>query len=168
MNLNFRPLAKADFRQFAGWLGQPHVQRWWREPATVEHVAKDYGPCTEGDLTTRVYVVQDDTKPIGIIQVFELASYPEYEHLFPLPGAVSIDYFIGEPKYIGHGYGAAMIKQFINEVVRPVYPKATGVATSVEVENGPSLGALAKCGFKPGNIIEGEYGTPERVMALRF
>jgi aminoglycoside 6'-N-acetyltransferase len=167
MELNFRPLTKADFELFARWIGRPYVQKWWKEPATVEHVAKEYGACTDGDLTTRVYVVQAGAKPIGIIQVFKLASYPEWDKVLAVPGAISIDYLIGEEDYIGRGYGTRMIKQFIDTVARPLYPDASGVATSAEVGNAPSLGALAKAGFEPGDIIKGEHG-PERVMLLPF
>jgi aminoglycoside 6'-N-acetyltransferase len=144
------------------------VAKWWREPATVEHVAKEYGACTDGDFKTRVYVVQDEDRPIGIIQVFRLADYPEDMELLPLPDGVSIDYLIGEEDYLRRGYGTRMISEFIAKVVRPTYPDASGVATSVEVGNAASLGALAKAGFEPGKIIQGEYGTDERVMMLRF
>jgi aminoglycoside 6'-N-acetyltransferase len=153
---------------FASWLAKPHVQRWWREPATVEHVSKDYGDCTRGDFTTRVYVTGDGAKPIGIIQCFRLADYPDEDNYYPFRGAVSIDYFIGEEAYVGHGVGTNMIKLFIERVVRKLYPDATGVATGAEVENGASLGALRKAGFEPGGIVTGEYGTPERLMLLKF
>lgn len=168
MAINFRPLTKADFELFALWLGKPHVHRWWREPATVEHVEKEYGACTDGDFTTRVYVVQDNDKPIGIIQSFRLADYPDEDRSYPFRGAISIDYFIGDETYIGRGYGARMIRLFIDTVACEQYPDATGVATSAEVENLASVGALRKAGFKPGGIIQGEYGTPERIMLLRF
>lgn len=168
MALNFRPLAKTDFALFARWLGRPHVQKWWPEPATVEHVAKEYGACTDGDYTTRVYVVEDGSKPIGIIQCFELESYPEWAKLLSMPGAISIDYLIGEEEYIGRGLGMRMIKEFIDTVARPLYPNATGVVTSAELANLASLGALAKAGFEVGGIITGEHNTPERVMRLRW
>ena len=170
LRLTFRPLEKADFALFARWLGKPHVQKWWREPATVEHVAAEYGACTDGDMTTRVYVVQADGKPIGIVQCYAAASYPEWAKLFPEEALsmASIDYLIGEEDYVGRGVGTQMIREFVERVVRPVYPEATGVVTSVEIENGPSLGALRKAGFGEGGIITGEYGTPERVMMLRF
>lgn len=168
VDITFRPLVKSDFAMFAGWLAKPHVSRWWREPATVEHVAKDYGACTDGDFTTRVYVVSDGAKPIGIIQVFRLADYPDEDKHYPFRGAVSIDYLIGEEAYVGHGVGTQMISQFIETVIRPLYPEATGVATGAEVDNPASLGALRKCGFEPGGIVSGEYGTPERLMLLRF
>jgi aminoglycoside 6'-N-acetyltransferase len=168
VKLLFRPLEKADFALFAQWLGEPHVARWWREPATVAHVAQEYGACTEGNLTTRVYVVEADGRPIGIMQTFMLESYPEYDRVFGVAKAASIDYLIGEQAYVGRGVGAQMIRAFVERVVREVYPQAVAVATSAEVENGASLGALRKAGFEPGKIITGEYGTPERVMVRGF
>lgn len=164
----FRPLQTSDFLQFATWLAKPHVQTWWREPATVEHVSKDYGDCTRGDMTTRVFVVMYDDKPIGIFQSFYLASYPEEEAYYPIRGAISIDYLIGEEDYIGKGIGTRMIKTFIKEMVPQLYPDATGVATGAEVENKASLGALRNAGFEPGEIITGEYGTPEQLMVLQL
>ncbi len=167
MNLSFRPLQIVDFQLFADWLARPHVQRWWPEPATIEHVSKEYGDCTRGNFTTRVYVVEDGTRPIGIIQAFWLDDFPDHSHLFPMRNAVSIDYLIGEEDYVGRGVGAKMISQFIESVVKDIYPKASGIATSAEVENHASLGTLRKCGFTPGEVIAGEFG-PERVMLLPF
>lgn len=43
-----------------------------------------------------------------------------------------------------------------------------GVATGAEAENKASLGALRKAGFVPDKIVTGEYGTPERLVLLRF
>lgn len=167
MKLIFRPLDKGDFQLFAEWLAKPHVHKWWHEPGTVEFVAKEYGACTDGDFTTRVYVVQDGLQPIGIIQSFMLESYPETANLLKTPGAFSIDYLIGDEDYVGHGYGTRMIRVFIDRLARHLYPDATGVATSAEIGNLASLGALRKAGFEPGEIVQGEHG-PEQVMRLRF
>ncbi len=167
MELNFRPLKKSDLEQFAQWLGKPHVARWWREPATVEHVAKEYGVHIEDDPRTKIFVVQEGSKPVGIVQTYRWRDYPEDAAGFDLDAA-SIDYFIGEEDYVGRGVGAQMIGQFVDDVVRKVYPDASGVATSAEVDNSASLGALRRAGFKPGGIVTGEYGTPEQVMLLPF
>lgn len=164
MKITFRPLATADYPLFAHWLGEPHVARWWRdEPTTAQGVAEKYG----SDSKTAVFVVQDGAKPIGIIQTYRWSDYPEEAKGFPLAMA-SIDYLIGEKAYVGRGYGTQMIRQFIEAVVRPYYPDAPGVATSAEVDNAASLGALRKAGFEPRALITGEYGTPERVMVREF
>ncbi len=161
-NLTFRPLEASDYPLFARWLGRPHVAKWWHEPATVEHVAEKY---SAADRKTPVFVVEVAGKPVGVIQMYKWADYPDdaFE-----PSMIGIDYLIGEEGYVGRGVGSAMIRQFVEQVVRPRYPDATGVATSAEVANGASVGALRKAGFEPGEIITGEYGTPEQVMTRRF
>ena len=165
MTFNFRPLQQSDFPQFATWLAQPHVQKWWPEEPTTAYVSEKYGARTRGDDPTAVYVVEADMKPIGIIQSFVLADYPEYGNLFGHPSDFSIDYLIGEPDYVGRGVGTAMIKQFIQTIGRANYPTATGVSTAPDIGNAASIRVLEKVGFKPGKIITGEHG-PEQVMRL--
>ena len=164
MKITFRPLEKSDFQLFADWLAQPWVQKWWREPATIEHVEKDYGDCTNGDYKTRVYVVLDHKKPIGIIQVFRQADY-EDEYTYPINlSAIGIDYLIGELDYIGRGYGTQMIKRFIAEVIKPLYPGAFAVTADPELANIASIRMLEKAGFEKSDLVSGEHG-PEQIMS---
>jgi aminoglycoside 6'-N-acetyltransferase len=164
MKLTFRPLTKPDYSLFAHWLAEPHVARWWREPATVEHVEKEYGP---SDEKTAVYVVEGNGQPIGIIQSYPVEDYPEHGESVKMPGGVGVDLFIGEPSLIGKGYGAQLLSDFVSQVVRPKYPDATGVVGDPEVENLASVRAFEKAGFVKGRIVPGEYG-PEQLMVLRF
>ena len=168
-NISFRPLQKADFDQLAAWIGQPHVQKWWHEPATVEHVAEEYGACTDGDPRTRVYIVELDSRDIGMIQCYRTDDWPDDTAEWDAPGFVGIDYLIGEPELTGHGLGSAMITRFITDIVRPTYADAIGVIADPETANHASVRALEKAGFTAGKVIpEGEYGTPEQLMILRF
>jgi aminoglycoside 6'-N-acetyltransferase len=167
--LTFRPLQKADFARLAAWIAQPHVQRWWHEPGTVEYVAKHYGACTDGDLRTRVFIVHLGARPIGMIQSYLVSDYDEDTKDWDAAGYVGIDYLIGEPDLIGQGYGNRVITEFVHNVVKNTYPDALGVVADPEVANAASVGALRKAGFMPGRIIpEGEYGTPEQLMKLQF
>lgn len=99
--------------------------------------------------------------------MYKWSDYPDDAAGFDL-STIGIDYLIGEQDFTGRGYGTRMIRQFVDEVVRPHYPKAVGVMTSAEVDNAASVGVLRKAGFEPGAVITGEYGTPEQVMSLRF
>lgn len=168
-HFNFRPLQKQDFALVAAWIGNEHVQKWWREPATVEHVAKEYGACTDGDFKTRVYIAEFRGRPIGMVQCYRVDDYPEDTAEWETRGYVGIDYLIGEPDMIGQGYGSAVITEFIDKVVKSVYPDSIGVIADPEVANLASIGALKRAGFTEYKVIpEGEYGTPEQLMKLRF
>lgn len=170
----FRPLEKVDFAMVAAWIGQPHVQKWWQEPATVEHVAKEYGPCTDGDFKTRVYVVELDGTAMGMMQCYRVEDYAETDSewdtsQWDAAGYVGIDYLIGDVVLTGKGHGTAMIKAFVEEIVKSLYPEAVGALADPEVANAVSQAALRKAGFRPYKVIpEGEHGTPEQLMTLRF
>lgn len=164
MSMQFRLLTAVDYPLFARWLAEEHVSKWWREPATVEHVEKEYG---NKDGKTSVYLVSIENKPIGIIQCFRVEDYPDYAKLLQMPGAVCIDYLIGEPSYIGKGYGTKMIRVFIEQIIKPNYPDAIGVVTAPEVSNHASIAVLRKAGFIEAGIFKGEDGLEQR-MKLRF
>lgn len=62
-----------------------------------------------------------------------------------------------------------MLREFIEGVVRPAYPNATGVVADPEVENERSIRLFEKAGFEKGEIVpaEGDHG-PELIMRLWF
>lgn len=163
--ISFSPLKKTDFSRVAAWLGEPHVARWWHEPPTVDHVAKEYGACTDGDFRTRVYIVRLGRTPIGMIQCYLTDSWPNDTKDWDAPNSVGIDYLIGRSDLIGQGIGTAMIRAFETSVIRPLYPSATQIISDPETANLSSVRALAKAGFVPYKLIpKGEYGTPEQLM----
>jgi aminoglycoside 6'-N-acetyltransferase len=159
MVITFRLLEKKDYALFASWLGQPHVAKWWREPATVEFVEKEYGP---GDKKTDVYVVNGDGQPIGIIQSYRIEDYPEHFEKIPIPGAVGVDLLIGVPGLTGKGYGTQLLTNFI-KLIREKYPEASCVLADPETTNLASIRAFEKAGFRKDKLISGEYG-PEQLM----
>lgn len=166
MKLTFRLLTPNDYQLFASWLAQPHVAKWWREPATVAYVEKEYGP---SDDKTDVYVVEGDGRPIGIIQSYRVEDYPEHFQSVKMPGGVGVDLFIGEPSLIGRGYGTQLLKDFAAQIVKVKYPSASGIVADPEVANLASIRAFEKAGFRKGEIVTGEEdGGPEQLMILQF
>lgn len=163
MHISFRPLTKEDYPQFAYWLGQPHVAKWWREPATVEYVREHYG----SDPKTSIYVALGNDKPMGIIQSYFVDDYEAHATSVNMKGAVGVDLFIGEADLIGKGYGSVMLMNFVDQIIRKKYPSATGVIADPEVANNASIRAFEKAGFTKGSVVGGEYG-PEQLMILRF
>jgi aminoglycoside 6'-N-acetyltransferase len=92
-----------------------------------------------------------DGRPFGFIQRYPIAAYQEYiDELAPLcevpPGALSIDYFIGEPDLRGRGLGAAMIAAFVDGSQDVIVP--------VVAANRASWRALERAGFV--RVAEGE------------
>jgi len=83
------------------WLAQPHVARWWNHETSAEAVLRDFGPAVRGEEPSEVFLALLDGLPIGLVQRYRLAGYPEYRdelsRVVDVPaGAMSVDYLIGE------------------------------------------------------------------------
>ncbi|MGY1815557.1 GNAT family N-acetyltransferase [Blastococcus sp. SYSU D00820] len=155
----FRPLRRSDFDLLARWLAEPLVARWWaHDPAAVE---ADFGPSVDGADATEMLLACSGDVPFGLVQRYPIAAYPEYvEELSPLvelpPGALSIDYLIGEPAARGGG-GSRMIAAAVAGCWAR-YPDARDVVVPVALGNVASWRALEKAGFE--RIAEGPL-TPD-------
>jgi aminoglycoside 6'-N-acetyltransferase len=126
------------------------VARWWDHQTSPEALDRDFGPSVDGRDPTEMLIASVDGRPFGFIQRYALADEPAYvAELGRLcevpPGAVSVDYFIGEPDMRGRGLGAAMIAQLVGDA-EAIVPVVAG--------NVASWRALERAGFT--RVAEGE------------
>ncbi|MCF6733887.1 GNAT family N-acetyltransferase [Blastococcus sp. KM273129] len=146
--VELRPLERADLPLLARWLAEPLVRRWWNDdPAEV---AAQYGPSIDGDDPTAVYLGVHAGEPFGFVQVYrfddEPGSLAELSAVCPVPpGALGIDYLVGEPSARGRGLGAAMIAAAVARGFAD-HPDATGVLVPVVTANEASWRALRRAG----------------------
>src|SRR5215475_10946901 len=77
-SISFRPLERSDFRLLQEWLAAPHVAVWWKECLDLASVEAKYGPRVDGTEPTHVFVVEQEGRPIGWIQWYLWADYPEH------------------------------------------------------------------------------------------
>jgi aminoglycoside 6'-N-acetyltransferase len=147
----FRRVERSDFPLLAFWLAQPHVARWWNHEYTPQAIERDFGASIDGDEPNEDHLVLLDGRAIGLIQYSRFADYPEYlVELEPIvavpPGAVSIDYLIGEPGLVGQGVGTAMIAAFVDRIWA-ADPFASWIIVPVNSSNEASWRALQRAGF---------------------
>jgi aminoglycoside 6'-N-acetyltransferase len=172
----FRPLRRDDFPLLTTWLAEPRVARWWNHETTPEAVERDFGPTIDGHDATEMFVAHLGERPFGFVQRYPVAAYAEYlAELTAItdvpPGALSIDYFIGEPDLRGRGLGAAMIAAFVDRSFT-AHPDARDVLVPVSTANAGSWRALQRAGFR--RVAEGELapdnprdGRDHYVYAIR-
>jgi aminoglycoside 6'-N-acetyltransferase len=156
--VTFRPLTRADFPLLRRWLEEPLVHRWWNHETGDEALERDFGGAIDGTEAAEFFVALHGGRPIGLIQRYPIAAYEEYvEELARVceigPGAISVDYLIGEPDVRGRGLGAAMIAALVAESWAR-YPDASRVLVPVAAGNTASWHALERAGFV--RVAEGE------------
>ena len=141
-------MTRDDYPLLLRWHREPHVERWWTKRTTLEEIEEHYGPTIDGTEPTRHYVALLDGEPLGMIQTYLLADYPDYAALIGEgEGAAGVDLFIGEKSLTGRGLGTEMLEQFVEEIVF-ARPGTTAVTADPDVRNEASMKAFEKAGFR--------------------
>jgi RimJ/RimL family protein N-acetyltransferase len=149
--IGFRPLTRADFPNVVTWQRQPHVSRWWQDEAVDVAAAENhYGPALDGTDPTRLWVVELNGRSVGLLQDYAISDHPDWALLTARPGAIGLDYLVGDPSWVGRGVGTRMLWHFLRDVIRPHYPQATEYFAAPDHRNGASLRVLDKLGFTRG------------------
>jgi aminoglycoside 6'-N-acetyltransferase len=146
-----RAMTPGDLPDVARWRASEHVQRWWSGdgPATLEAVTAKYGPSIDGMTPTRMYVAEVNGRSIGFLQDYRIRDYPDFAMLTPDPDAVGVDYAIGEPSWLGRGFGPRILWEWMPRALRR-FPHARSFFAAPDHRNAASLRILDKVGFTQG------------------
>jgi RimJ/RimL family protein N-acetyltransferase len=146
--LDFRPLRHDDLPLVHEWLRRPHVQRWWTERESYEEVVARYLPAIEGTDPTDLYLALLDGEPVGFVQTYLVADYPEHAALVGADaGAAGVDLFVADVERTGKGLGTELLERFVEEIVFAA-PSTTHCVADPEVDNAASIRAFEKAGFR--------------------
>lgn len=143
----FKKLIESDLPLLLSWFKEPHVQKWWPTPEKGELLGKFLQRIRSKD--TFGYIVYFGDHPIGYIQYYYIdrTNKKAGSWLPPLPETtVGTDQFIGDPQYLGKGYGTLFIKQFINEL-KKIEPTVTTIIVDPDPENFVAIRCYEKVGF---------------------
>ena len=160
MKLSFVPLSKLHFPLLLTWLETPHVKAWWDQDVhwTSELIHGRHGQYMKGykrlqlgdqviEKPMHAYIIMCDGDPIGYIQLYNAHDFPREnaDKMGDLPtNCAAIDWYIGEPAYIGKGIGPKALDLFLKE---HVFPHFDMVFVDPDTANARAIRAYAKTGF---------------------
>lgn len=158
-SISFTALSEADLPLLCRWLNNPAVSRWiGGHPRSPAEIYAKYLPRIRGETPTRCFLIRIRGTPIGHIQTYRIAGYPEYEAQVGLRGELDgVDLFIGEDDARHRGLGAIILRRFLADHVF-AGAAATGCVISPDPNNRVAIRAYQKAGFSPVRMIRTSTG----------
>ena len=106
--LKLRPLFESDIPLMERWLNAVHVAPWYRPTEDWLHEIN----CRFSEFSFITHLIAElDGEPLGFCQYYDCFDAKEEWYATGRPKAMySIDYMVGEPKYLQRGFGKEMIR----------------------------------------------------------
>lgn len=167
MSISFKKITESDFMQIFNWLAQPHVTPWWPE-SDWENFLEKYRAKIHSDYV-HAYIISIDKYPVGMIQYYWFTKAPQGDESygrFHDPQMVGLDIVIGDPNYVGKGYGSKALRAFIDQILKRE-PSIKKVFINPDSANKAAIRAYEKAGFKIIKEVETKHGKElEMIMEL--
>ena len=137
-----------DLRLLHEWIQRPHALRWYGDHGAYEDVVGHYLPAIEGSDPTDHYIVVLDGAPVGMVQTYIVADYPDYAALVGVTehATAGVDIIIGEEELTGRGLGTEILARFVDAIVFG-RPTTTRCVADPDAVNVASVRAFEKAGF---------------------
>jgi aminoglycoside 6'-N-acetyltransferase len=164
--LTFRPMAAADFPMMTAWLAEPHVKAFYQpKPINLEEVCAHYGPRLAEGWPTRCHIAESGGRPFAYLQCYRNVDWPGWAAEIDVSDGLSIDLYIGEPAFVGRGYGQAMLRAYVRDVVFPRWPQELLCYIAHAVANTRALACSRAVGFRDVGRFD-EDGVAMRLLVL--
>ena len=154
---DFRPVTRKDLPLLAGWLAEPHWQKWWGDPQEELAQIEEH----LNSISVEPLIVELDGKPIGYIQSYDPHLEDDHPYQDQPMGTLGIDVSIGRPELVGIGHGSRLIRAFVDLLFEEGCPR---VIIDPDPENKAAIRAYEKAGFTTFDTRTSVYG-PALMMA---
>lgn len=147
------------------WLQKPHVREFYqRRPPTWQDTQERYLRRLVSGWPTKCFL-SCAGHPIGYIQTYRIADWPECTTQIGSAAGISIDLFTGETDYVGKGCGRLILLKFLSEVAFPMFPEEEVCWILHDKLNGRALRASRAAGFRyVRDVID--HGTLHELLVL--
>lgn len=156
--ISFMPLQADHFPLLLKWLEMPHIKAWWDHNLhwTPELIKEKYGSYIDGYKVEKgvkkplqAYIIYATGTPIGYIQLYNAYDFPRENGNLPedLPKSLAaLDFYIGEPAFIGKGLAPLILHKFFEDHVRDKYKVCF---VDPNHSNRQAIRTYEKVGFQP-------------------
>ncbi|MDX2081016.1 MAG: GNAT family N-acetyltransferase [Terrimicrobiaceae bacterium] len=140
-NLSLRPARPDDALTLRRWETSPHLagllgdDDWQWETALDQHGAE-----------RKPFLAELDGRPIGFLEILDPSRDPELYWGETQAGTRAIDLWIGEPEFIGRGFGRDMMRQAVNLCFAD--PAVHTILVDPLVSNQAAQRFYERCGFQ--------------------
>ena len=147
----------AEYDLMVGWRNLPHVRRRWdpdHPPLTRESAIEEYRPDTQLDSVSVACIIELQDRPIGFIQFYRWASYPEGAREVGIPfddQTYSLDVFIGVPELIGQGRGTKVVRLLSDYLINEL--GGSSVALTTDLDNHAAIKCYENAGFERIRVV---------------
>jgi aminoglycoside 6'-N-acetyltransferase len=148
---DFRAATEADLPTIAGWLGEPHVARWW---GGAENEISSIRGHIDSDAVEPL-IVELARRPVAYLQSYDPHLEDDHPYADQPFGTLGIDLFIGPPDLTGMGHGPAIITQFTEALFEEGAPR---VIADPHPDNRRAVRAYEKAGFHSLGERSSHYG----------
>lgn len=154
------PLNLSHFHLLLSWFNQPHVQVFYSlRPWTLAEIEEKFKDRVAGHDSSNVHgfvaCIQDS--PVAYLQCYAVKDHPWEGQNFSedfIEKAVGLDFFIGDPSFLGKKMASPILEKFIQAEVLRIYPESKSLVVDPEINNQGSIGFFEKAGFKFHQVIE--------------
>lgn len=155
----FEPLSIDHLTLLHKWIQEPHVWQWWGEDKswTFDDVKEKYSSYTirykiEQGVKKTIYpfIITFQGRPIGFIQFYNAFDFPragfDVQSIWDSKSETlaALDFYIGDPTYIGKGLGSDVLRIFLQ---KQVFKQFDACLVDPEKNNKIALKTYAKAGF---------------------
>ena len=165
--IHFRQVTKEDIPLMHLWFNEPHVQKFYSLRSwTKSEVLDKLLPTIELNKPLFGFIVLFEGIPIGYLQYCKVKDFPWPEQEFSpkfVENAAGLDFFIGQPEWVGKGWGPKIIERFLDT---QIWTNFQYCVVDPDVRNLLSIRMFEKCGFEAHRTIHTKDAMGEPVKLL--
>lgn len=116
--MNFRALTQLDCNMLYNWYNMPHVKKWFPNDAVnIDQYIKRHKDKLEA-FDEWNYIAEYNSIPFGYICLYDASIDSDNIGFIEPVGTYGMELFIGNPDFIGKGFGQKMLLSFIEMIIK--------------------------------------------------